>query len=85
MNAIYIRFHAWRAFRLQTDEPELFLIVVPLGFASLFICRTCLIDARRKLRAAIVDRVEQDEAASKRGHGWKSDTTRFGGDDVEGR
>lgn len=65
MTAIYIRFHAWRSFRLQPDEPELFHVVVPLGFVSLFICRTCLIDVRRKLRAAIIEAVEKDEAAAR--------------------
>lgn len=84
MNAIYIRFHAWRAFRLQPDEPELFHVVVPLGFVSLFICRTCLIDARRKLRSAIEEAVNK-EAAAKRGHGWKSDNAGIHPHDREGR
>ena len=85
MTAAYIRFHAWRSFRLQPDEPELFHVVIPMGFVSLFICRTCLIDARRKLRSAIAESIAKDEAAKQRGYGWPSDRARFGGDDVEGR
>lgn len=77
MTAAYIRFHAWRAFRLRPDEPELFHIVIAMGFVSLFICRTCLIDARRKLRDAMAERVARDEAARRRGYGWKSDSTKF--------
>jgi hypothetical protein len=83
VTAIYLRFHAWRAFRLRPDEPELFHFVVSLGFVSLFICRTCLIDARRKLRSAIEEAVSKD--AAMRGHGWRTDTSRFDPNDLEGR
>ncbi|KAF0102204.1 MAG: hypothetical protein FD144_2639 [Rhodospirillaceae bacterium] len=85
MTAIYLRFHAWRAFHLQADEPELFHVVIPMGFVSLCICRICLIDVRRKLRRTIEEAVSKSEAATTRGHGWTSDNAGLHPDDREGR
>lgn len=61
MTALYIRFHRWRGFPLQADEPDLFHHVTPLGFCTVFVCKECLIEARRKLRAAIAERIRKDE------------------------
>ncbi len=61
MTAFYLRFHRWRGFPLEPDEPDLFHLQVCLGFATLFICKVCLIEARRKLRAAMVESVEKVE------------------------
>lgn len=63
MTALYLRFHRWRGFPLMSGEQaDLFSYVVPLGFCTLFICKICLIEARRKLRAAITERIDRDEA-----------------------
>jgi len=61
VTALYLRFHRWRGFPLEPDEPDLFHAQIPLGFATLFICKECLIETRRKLRAAIAERIAKDE------------------------
>lgn len=56
MTALYLRFHRWRGFPVMQDEQlDLFSYVIPLGFATLFICKVCLIETRRKLRKTILD------------------------------
>lgn len=59
MTALYLRFHRWRGFPLMGTEPDLFHLRVPFGFATLFICKVCLIEARRKLRTAAETVVER--------------------------
>lgn len=61
MTALYLRFHRWRDPMMQIIEPDFFHAQIPLGFATLFICKECLIEARRKLRAAIAERIAKDE------------------------
>lgn len=61
MTAFYFRTHRWRGFPLEPDEPDLFHAQICFGFATLFICKVCLIEARRKLRAAIAERISKDE------------------------
>lgn len=61
MTALYLRFHRWSGFALEPDEPDLFHAQVCFGFATLFVCKVCLIEARRKLRQAITERIAKDE------------------------
>lgn len=62
MTAIYLRFHRWRGFPLHAEEQrDLFHVVIPMGFATLFVCRVCLIEARRKLRQTISDVLPGDD------------------------
>jgi len=68
--------HWWRGFSL-TPEPTLFWLEFRLGFVTLSVERTWPLAAYRTLRATIIERVEKDEAALRRGHGWKSDSTKF--------
>ena len=60
MTALYLRFHRWRGFPLMGTEPDLFAYVIPMGFATLFVCKVCLIEARRKLRRTIADVLPHD-------------------------
>lgn len=61
MSAIYIRFHAWQGFSLVNCEPDLFHHVYKLGFCTVYVCRVCLLNAYRKLRATIEDAVSKSE------------------------
>lgn len=54
MTGIYIRFHRWLGVALTNIEPDLFSYVFRLGFVTVYVCRNCLLEAYRKLRAAIV-------------------------------
>lgn len=59
--SITLDLHYWRG--LGPDiEPDLFVIRWRLGFVTIAIERKSLLEAYRKLRAAIVQRVERDEA-----------------------
>jgi hypothetical protein len=62
MTAIYFRFHRWRGFPVYLDEQlDLLHVVIPLGFCTVFICKVCLIEARRKLRRTIADVLPGDD------------------------
>lgn len=69
---ITLGLHWWRGVSL-TPEPTLFWLEFRLGFVTLSVERAWPLAAYRKLRAALIERVEKDEAALRRGHGWKSD------------
>lgn len=73
---ITLGLHWWRGFSL-TPEPTLFWLEFRLGFVTLTVERTWPLAAYRTLRAAMVERVEKDEAALRRGYGWRSDSTKF--------
>lgn len=61
MTALYLRFHRWRGFPLMPGEQaDLFAYVIPLGFATLFVCKVCLIEARRKLRKTIAEVIPKE-------------------------
>lgn len=73
---ITLGLHWWRGCSLK-PERTLFWLEFRLGFVTLTVERTWPLAAYRTLRATIVERVEKDEAALRRGHGWKSDSTKF--------
>lgn len=52
--------HWWRGIG-PDREPDLFLIRWRLGFLTVGVCRVCLLDSYRKLRATVVDAVETVE------------------------
>lgn len=81
---ITLSLHWWRGFSLS-PEPTLFWLEFRFGFVTLSVERAWPLKAYRTLRAAIVERVAKDEAAFKRGHGWRTDTSRFDRHDQEGR
>lgn len=59
--SIGLSLHWWRG--IGTDvEPDLFIWRCRFGLFTIGIERGCLLAAYRKLRAAIVQRVERDEA-----------------------
>lgn len=76
--------HWWRGFSLS-GEPALFWLEYRLGFVTLSIERNWPLATYRNIRGAVVERVEKDEAVMRRGHGWRSDSTKFGGCGREGQ
>lgn len=62
MTALYLRFHRWQGFPLMAGEQaDLFSYVIPLGFATLFVCKVCLIETRRKLRMSLAEAIDKLE------------------------
>lgn len=63
MSPLYIRPHGWLGFSLRNAQPDLFHRVFRLGFVTIYVCRTCLLDVIGKLRgtmqAALVVSQEQ--------------------------
>ncbi len=59
MTGLYLRFHGWRGMSLVNIEPDLFHWVGRFGFVTVYVCKTCLLDAYRKLRRAIEKAVDQ--------------------------
>jgi hypothetical protein len=57
---LYVRFHKWTKPHLSNQEPDLFYWVLGTGFVTIFVLKVCLLDAYRKLRAAVVERIESD-------------------------
>lgn len=76
--------HWWRGVSL-TPEPTLFWLEFRLGFVTLCVEHTWPLAAYRKIRGAMIERVEKDEAALRRGYGWKGDTAGIHPQDREGR
>lgn len=61
MTGLYLRFHGWRGVALTNVEPDLFSYVFRLGFCTLYVCRTCLLDAYRKLRRTMQGEIDRHE------------------------
>lgn len=54
MTALYLRFHGWRGFGRQ-QQGDLFVCACRLGFATLYICRSCLVERLQQLKALAND------------------------------
>jgi len=57
MTGVYIRLHRWRGFSRSNVEPDLFHYVAKLGFVTVYLCKVCLLDAYRKLRATVQEAI----------------------------
>jgi hypothetical protein len=74
-----IEFHGWVGFGIDRD---LFHRYARVGLVTFYVTDVRLHDFLKMMRAARdVLRGQQDQ----RGHGWRTDTSRFHRDDVEGR
>ena len=62
MTGIYVAFHRWRGFSHGNTEPDLFHHVWVMGWATVYVCKACLIGAYRKLKATVRDAVNKTEA-----------------------
>jgi len=71
------------------NDPVLWrLPLIAAGRADIAFAGSASVDPKVEATARpsyAVERVEKDEAAKQRGYGWPSESTRFTGDDVEGR
>lgn len=65
---ISLSLHWWRGIGPDV-EPDLFLFRWRLGIATVSVCKVCLLDSYRLLRATMIARVEADEAASSESKG----------------
>lgn len=58
MKAIYLRFHGWRGIGRER-QGDLFSCACRLGFATLYICRACLVERLQQLKALAADAERQ--------------------------
>ncbi len=54
MTALYLRFHRWRGIGRE-PQGDLFACAVRLGFATLYVCRVCLVERLQQLKALMAD------------------------------
>lgn len=52
MKALYLRFNRWAGFG-PVEQGDLFSSAYRLGFATLFVCRSCLVERLQQLKAAV--------------------------------
>ena len=65
MTALYIRFHGWERPSRTNAEPDLFHWVCGCGFFTVYVCKQCLLNAYRKLRATVQQSVETVDRAQR--------------------
>lgn len=62
MKSISLSFHGWRGFG-RAVQGDFFIVAFRLGFATLYVCRICLVERLQQLKALTRD-IEKSIAVS---------------------